>query len=321
MLRIHLTAEDLLKTRFADQPAPLLETGHAVAALQRRDPVFGTWRSSAAARLPRIARSLFELIPPSATSPLFLDPATAHLDEGLEMVQATPTAFVQRELRRLAGVRGPGLYLRSLAARDRGTWRDLDLALRAAHHHLVEEAWPRIVTGFHAELAWRSRLIAELGVQAALCTLHPSISWNGTVMQIQAPYDLDFYPGGAGLTLMPSLLWTGRAMVAPQPDGSVLINYPAITPLPLIGETTGNALGGLVGHTRAAILELLLIERTTTEIAGALGISAATVSGHTKVLRAAGLITTSRVGKSVLHSLTPLGTRLLSACHLPSRPR
>jgi DNA-binding transcriptional ArsR family regulator len=321
MLRIHLTAGDLLRTRFADQPAPLLETGLAVAALQRREPVFGTWRSSAAARLPRAARPLLELIPPSATSPLFLDPVTAHLGEGLEMVQATSSAFVRRELRRLAAVREPGPYLRSLAAGDRDTWRDLDLALRTAYHHLVEEAWPRIVIGFHAELTWRSRLIAELGVQAALCTLHPSISWNGTVMQIRAPYDLDFHPAGAGLTLMPSPLWTGRAMVAPHSDGSVLIVYPAMTPLPLIGEIgeiAGNALAGLLGHTRAAILELLLIEHTTSEIADQLGISAATVSGHTKVLRAAGLIVTSRAGKSVLHSLTPLGTRLLNACHSPS---
>lgn len=53
MLRIHLTADDLLKTRFADQPAPLVETGHAVAMLRRRNLVFGAWRSSAAARLPR----------------------------------------------------------------------------------------------------------------------------------------------------------------------------------------------------------------------------------------------------------------------------
>lgn len=317
MLRVHLTAEDLLKTRFADRPAPLVETMNAVAALQRRDPVFAIWRSSAAARLPRAARPLLELIPPSATAPLFLDPVTPHLSEGLEMVQAAPSAFVQRELRRLAAIREPGPYLRSLAARDRDTWRDLDRALRAAHHHLVAEAWPRILTGFHAELTWRSRLIADLGVQAALSTLYPGISWNGTVLQIQAPYDRDFYPSGAGLTLMPSPLWIGRAAVAPHPDGSVLIVYPAMTPLPLIGETTSNTLAALLGHTRAAVLGLLINERTTTQIAHELRISAATVSGHTTVLRAAGLIATARAGKSVLHSLTPLGARLLSTCHRP----
>ena len=31
MLRIHLTAEDLLKAKFADRPAPLIEIVHAVS--------------------------------------------------------------------------------------------------------------------------------------------------------------------------------------------------------------------------------------------------------------------------------------------------
>jgi DNA-binding transcriptional ArsR family regulator len=253
-------------------------------------------------------------------SPLFLDPVTARLDDGLEMVQAAPSAFVRHEVRRLAAFCPPGPYLRSLAARDRDTWRGLDLALRAAHRHLIEEAWPRILTSFHADLTWRSRLITEFGVQAALGALHPSISWDADVMQIQAPYDRDYRPAGAGLTLMPSPLWTGRAMVTTHPDGSLLVVYPAMTPLPLVGGTASGALGKLLGHTRAAILRLLLTEHTTTQIAEELEISAATVSGHTKVLRTTGLIATSRAGKSVLHALTPLGARLLSSCP-PAPPR
>jgi hypothetical protein len=53
MLRIHLIAEDLLKTRFASQPAPLVETGLAIAALKRREPLVGAWRRSAAAGFQR----------------------------------------------------------------------------------------------------------------------------------------------------------------------------------------------------------------------------------------------------------------------------
>jgi hypothetical protein len=167
MLRIHLTAEDLLKTRFASQPAPLVETGLAIAALKRREPLFGAWRRSAAARFPEAARPLLELIPPSATGPLFLDPVSADLAEGLELVQSAPDSLVTGELRRVAGSRPPGPWLRSLAARDRDTWRDLDRALRAAHRHLVEAAWPRMLSAFRSDLAWRARLIGEFGAQAA----------------------------------------------------------------------------------------------------------------------------------------------------------
>jgi DNA-binding transcriptional ArsR family regulator len=160
-------------------------------------------------------------------------------------------------------------------------------------------------------LAWRGRLIAEHGVEAALSTLHPAITWNGTVLQIDTPKEREFHPCGAGITLLPSMLWSGRPMIGPHPDGPTVIVYPAPTPLPLIDEAAGDPVGKLLGHTRAAVLRLTCRERTTTELASELGVSAATVSGHTKTLRRGGLIVTTRAGKAVLHSLTPLGGRLL----------
>lgn len=313
MLRVHLTAEDLLRTRFASQPAPLIELAHAVAALQRQDPVLGSWRRSAAARFPTAARPLLGLIPRSATGPLFLDPVSTGLAAGLDLVQQAPARLVRHELRRVLGSRPVPAWPRLLAAGDRETWRDLDRALRLAHDHLLCDAWPRVCSGFRAELAWRSRLIAELGVQAALSTLHPRISWSGTVLQIDAARELDVYPRGAGLTLLPSVLWTGRPMITDHPDGSTVVVYPALTPLPLIDAAAPDPLGELLGQTRAHVLRLAFRERTTTELARELGASAATVSGHTKTLRAAGLIVTARAGKAVLHSVTPLGDRLLQS--------
>jgi DNA-binding transcriptional ArsR family regulator len=311
MLRIHLTAADLLRTRFARQPAPLIEVGLAVAALQQHDPLFRSWRRTAQAGLPDSAEMLLGLIPPTATGPLFLDPVTVELNEGRELVQATPAPLVASYLPQSPAAAVP--CLRALATGDRQTWQDLDLALCAAHRHLIEAAWPRLLSGFRAELARRSRLIAELGVQAALSTLHPSISWSGDVLQISAPKRLDIRPDGAGLTLLPSVLWTGRAMVTRHADRSVVIVYPAMTPLPLIDEGTTDPLAELLGHTRAAVLKLALVERTTTDLARELSVSAATVSGHTKALRAAGLIVTIRAGKAVRHSVTPLGSQLLSS--------
>jgi DNA-binding transcriptional ArsR family regulator len=60
------------------------------------------------------------------------------------------------------------------------------------------------------------------------------------------------------------------------------------------------------------VLRLTCRERTTGELARELGVSAATVSAHTRTLRGAGLIVTARAGKAVLHSCTPLGDRLLA---------
>jgi DNA-binding MarR family transcriptional regulator len=311
MIRIFLTAEDLLRTRFASHPAPLIEVGHALAAMHRQEPSWGGWQRRAAASLPREARPLLELIPPTATGPLFLDPVSTSLAEGLDLVRRAPDAFVTAELQRTSGTSRPPSWVRLLAARDQESWRDLERALWLAYHHLLADDWPRVWSGFRSEITWRGRLIAEQGVRAALSALHPAISWDGSVLQIDTPRNLDFSPDGAGLTLLPSVLWTGGPQVGGHPDGSVVIVYPALTPLPLLEDAPADPLGGLLGRTRAAILLLAQADRTTTELAGELGISAASVSGHTKALRAAGLIVTTRAGKSVVHSLTPLGGRLL----------
>jgi len=318
VLRVHLTAEDLLRTRFAGQPAPLLEVSLALATLQRPDPVFSRWRRWAGAQLPARARPLLDLIPVSGTGPVFLDPVSTSLEEGLELVQRAPAVLVSEELERVFADRRRPSWVPLLAAHDRRTWLDLDRALRLAYCHLLQGDWTRVRGSFRSELAWRSRLIAELGVQAAVSTLHPRISWHGTILQIETPTELDLRPGGAGLTLVPSVMWTGRPMVTNHPDGSAVIVYPALTPLPLTDETTADPLAGLLGRTRAAVLRLAFRERTTTELARELGISAATVSGHTKTLRAAGLIVTTRAGKAVQHSVTPLGGRLLESAAGPA---
>lgn len=320
MIRVHLTAQDLLRTRFATHPAPLIEVGHALAALHRRDPVLANWRRAAATGFPRAAQPLLGLVPPSATGPLFLDPVSTSLGEGLDLVQSAPTSFVRAELDRVTGPRRPPPWVQNLADRDPEAWRDLDRALRLAYQHLLGANWPRVWSGFRAELAWRGRLIAERGVQTALSTLHPSISWSGPVLQIRALKDLELHPRGAGITLLPTVLWTGRPMIGDHPDGSTVIVYPALTPLPLIDEAAADPVSELLGRTRAAVLRLTCRDRTTTELASELGVSAATVSAHTKTLREAGLIVTSRAGKAVLHSLTPLGGRLLEGAAPAARP-
>jgi DNA-binding transcriptional ArsR family regulator len=313
VLRIHLTAEDLLRIKFAAQPAPLIEVSTALAMLQRQDPGFAAWRRWAAAHLPAKARPLLELVPPTATGPLFLDPSSPSLPEALELVQRAPPEFVTAELDRVFAARPPTSFARRLAGRDREAWSDLRNALRLTHARLLENAWPQICAGFRAEVVWRGQVITDHGVRAAMSALHPLVSWDGPVMQIGIATEWDAWPRGCGLTLLPSLLWAGRPLVSWHIDGSVLIIYPALTPLPLIGEVTGDPLARLLGGTRAALLRLALQERTTSQLARELGVSAATVSSHTKTLRSAGLIVTVRAGKAVLHSVTPLGDRLLES--------
>lgn len=148
----------------------------------------------------------------------------------------------------------------------------------------------------------------------ALAGVYPGSRWTGTTLEVDVPEESEHAPAGRGLTLLPSPFWTGRPMIGTHSDGSMLLLYPSLTPLPLVGPEPAGALAAPLGRTRAAALEVLVEHRTTTEPAADLGISAA--SAHAKTLRAAGLVVTRPTGKAVSHVTTPLGPRLPS----PRRP-
>ncbi|MGW1094189.1 ArsR/SmtB family transcription factor [Streptomyces sp. NPDC002455] len=78
-------------------------------------------------------------------------------------------------------------------------------------------------------------------------------------------------------------------------------------------EPGRQALSALLGPTRAAVLLIVADQpdSTTNALAEGIGVSAATISHHTAVLRSSGLITTRRSGGSVHHSLAVPGEVLL----------
>lgn len=317
MLRIHFTAQDVLRVRFAGNPAPLMELCLALATAQRTalDPSFARWRHTIRSTLPSAARPILELVPASATGPMFLDPVSQGLDDGLDTVLSSPAGFVRNELRRVCAVdRTVTPWITDLARRDAAAWHALDHALRAGHTSVLEPVWSRVCASFDGDLAWRSRLIAEEGLHAMFAGLYPGNRWQGSTLCIDKPTDAEVHLGGRGLTLLPSAFWPGPPTFGVYPDGSALMVYPALTALPLVEEpgSRPDALSALLGPTRAAVLQALTGGRTTSEISRALGISLATASEHARTLRSAGLITTRRTGKSVMHRCTALGTRLLN---------
>jgi len=317
MLRIHFTAEDLMRVKFAEAPAPLMELGLALSALSRRvvHPVFVRWQRTTAHSLPTAARPLLELLPPSGLGPLFLDPISDGLDDGLDTVLSTPTPFLRRELQRITRAGQPVTpWLRLLSDRDREAWQVLERAVRAGYGEVVAGSWERLQTAFHAEVAWRASLWGTRGIAETLASMVPGSSWRGAVWEIERRTSHDVHLSGRGLTLLPSAFWSAGPLVGTYPDGTALLVYAGLTPLPLIGEPRAtDPLGNLLGRTRASVLEALAGQRTTGQLAHALGISLASASEHTRTLREAGLVSTVRAGKEAWHCCTALGTQLLRA--------
>ncbi|MFD7655980.1 ArsR/SmtB family transcription factor [Actinosynnema sp. NPDC059797] len=179
--------------------------------------------------------------------------------------------------------------------------------------------WPNILRHLRAEREGRSRVAMNRGVELLLSTLHPKADWTAPVLEVPGGPERDVHLDGRGLVLVPSLFLTGRCAVLLDPVGAdrpVLVF--AATPdveqaahLWRVGGGGNNALGALMGQTRAAALQALAESCTTGELAERLGISSAGASQHASVLRQAGLITTRRNRHAVLHTLTSLGAALL----------
>lgn len=163
-------------------------------------------------------------------------------------------------------------------------------------------------------------VLAAGGHQALFDTLHQHLRWRRDGLE-QPCFDWEYDLGGSGLLLMPSAFWTGpplfmagdgvrlqsALLYAAQPNGQAADPDAG----PLAGEAENDNLATLIGPTRAVVLRALAEPRGTADLARAVGISPASASEHAKVLRNAYLIETRREGRSVRHSLTPLGRTML----------
>lgn len=92
-----------------------------------------------------------------------------------------------------------------------------------------------------------------------LAGLHPGSRWRESTLEIPVAREAEYRPEGGGVLLLPSAQWTGEPLCGPMPDGSLLLLYPALTPLPYLPEDTpapgadpDEPVAALLGRTRSA---------------------------------------------------------------------
>jgi DNA-binding transcriptional ArsR family regulator len=314
LTRVRFSPDDLLLTRFAEAPAPLVEASAGLLEMRRRPAVLSRWVVRARLAFPASARPLLDLIPPSLPSPGFVDPPVPDLGEALEIVRATPVPVLAQEVPACwPGSGRPPSWLRALAAGDPEAMAIVVRGLRDFYLTCVAPQWPHIVATFRADVADRIGVLATGGLAEVLGTLHETLVWRDNSLERYwrtGDCSLD----GLGVQLLPSALWTGPPLFSdhpPQAGGNALI-YAARRPVAADDTGQPGNLAGLLGHTRAAVLRALRTPRSTTELAACVGTSAPSASEHATALRASGLVQTVRRGRGVNHSLTPLGRSLLN---------
>jgi DNA-binding transcriptional ArsR family regulator len=321
MLRIHFSSEDFARTTIAATADPLWEILLSLHMLQSREGelVYGRWRRQARANLPAVVRLMLELAPPTGYSPDFLTPpgGRADLDEALDAMLSTPRRRIRADLTYLASRQATTSWTRRLARADRGTMRLLGDAARSYHDTAIAPFWSPMRKLVAADRTRRGEQLVSAGVDGLLSDLHPRSRWDSPVLQIMDFADTDVHLEGRGLTLVPSYFcWQAPTKLRDRDLPPVLV-YPIahrpgeLDPARSTDQPRLAALVALLGRTRATALDVLTTARTTSQLATACRISIATASHHAAVLREASLISSRRVGGSVVHEVTTLGAHLL----------
>ncbi|WP_020671572.1 ArsR/SmtB family transcription factor [Amycolatopsis nigrescens] len=340
VLRIVFSGADLGRVRVA-AAHPTWELVLAINSMQ--SPVlpaeYRSWRTrmralgrtGRARRLPLAAA----LARPGGSFPDFLTPQIDEGDVGdvnahYATMLSLPKAGLRADLARTFRRAPAPPWARRL--HEHGRLDGLVGVLRDCHAIAVGPVWREVHRRVEADRAVRARQLVEHGVDHLLSTLHPSIRWRNPVLEADYPVDRTIDLGGRGLTVLPAHFCWGAPVTLLDPERPPTLVYPALKedvlsvrsgrnpadPTDPAGPD-GKALGKLLGATRARLLAELAVAGSTTRLAARLDVSQAAVSQHTGVLRNAGLLTTSRVGQAVQHSLTPLGRELLRGGWSPSR--
>jgi len=318
VLRINFTEPDLARIRLADEPDPMWEALLSLHQLQETRPAqrYAAWRRRVAGRIDREMRPLLALAPPRGYSPDFLTPEAGGggIEAGLDALRRTPAETFHADLSVLAGYQSYTGRFRALADGDRAAARRLADQLGRYHDLALRPYWMKIRGAVGATRLSHAKELAGGGLDRLFTGLHHSVRWDGRVLEVHGfAVEREIRLSGRGLRLVPSYFCRQAPIVLRDQDRPPVLVYP-IDPdrtMPAVRRSCDGPLAALIGRTRAAILAATEDGCTTTELARRLNISPATASHHTSILRDAGLITTIRMGPSVLHTLHPKGQLLL----------
>ncbi|WP_043266162.1 DUF5937 family protein [Streptomyces sp. CT34] len=322
-LDLHFGADDLLRIRFAI--SPLCETHEALRTLRRADRhgYHLPWLRRMRERVAGLDLSPVWLFMPSRRpgyTPDFLgrppDVPLADFAAELARLRTTEPTLARAEMAKsLACMPGAAESARgraALADPERAI-QELADATERAWHALLAPDWPRLRALLDAEIAYRSRQLADGGLRRLFADLHPRLSWSDGTLTVRTRTDLAQMQDldGRGVLLLPSVFVWPDVVSGFDPPWQPTVIYPARGIGGLWqGPAADPALARLLGANRAAVLAALDAPATTSALAHRLGLAASSVSAHLSVLREAGLLTSRRHGHQVLYERTPLGLAL-----------
>ncbi|MEW9528198.1 ArsR/SmtB family transcription factor [Microbispora sp. NPDC049125] len=315
MIRIEVTSQDVMASRFAI--SPLVETLHALWVLAGKAEA-GYWRSWA----DRMREPYGELKEPGLRALVALmrrggynadwvaPPPTgvnSRFEEEIAAVRTTPLAQAREEIsRNLHGLPPPPPDVMATLDDPRLVGMVAD-GLEVLWREVIAPHWPRFRAILQREILQRAGRLAAYGWAAALDDMRPHLRWNGGHIESQSASEEKHRLDGRGLLFIPSV-FAAKAIPYLESNWPYALVYPARGVAAPLSAPRG--LSTLIGRTRARVLMELRTPATTTQLAALLAQSVSTVGGHLTALRDAGLVTGTRAGRGVLYHRTELGDAL-----------
>lgn len=324
VVRIAVGGDGLARSRFAI--SPLWELVHALRSLAGNPP------RDRFAVLPWVRRhreryqalrhqvdidAVLALQPPGYGADFLSPPPVGiatSLDDQLATVRATPLVQARTEIDQALRL-GPPVapQTRSLLTDPTVTDRLADVLTRCWDELLATD-WPQLRAILERDVIHRAGRLAAGGWQAALADVHPRLRWrDGRIELLRWPQP-DGDLAGRGLVLMPSVFIGSGLALGLEPPWPPTLVYLARGAAALWSanstSSSRHALDKLLGQSRASILTMLDEPASTTQLVSLLGLTLGSIGHHLAVLHAAGLVTKTRAGRSVLYHRTPVGDAL-----------
>lgn len=172
------------------------------------------------------------------------------------------------------------------------------------------ETWQRVRVQLAADARHKTDLLRRKGLAEAVAAVSSAVSLEetGTAVVVDKLSSGRTSAAGSGLTFLPTAFGWPHLIALHAPGWQPVVQYPVGSPEPSGGapsvETVKLRLEAVAHPMRMRLCRSLARgEYSTSELADTCGITAPEVSRHLSVIRKAGLLTTRRRGRYVLHQL------------------
>ncbi|MET7291379.1 DUF5937 family protein [Streptomyces griseoloalbus] len=218
---------------------------------------------------------------------------------------------LRRRSLELAAARGPRqvLFTERLLADPPRIRAWLRQFLRDCDEAFFAETWSRLRHQLAADARRKTDLLRHKGLAEALAAVSPAVTLDETGDRITVDKLADgrTATGDGGLLLIPTSLGWPHLMVLHRFAWQPVLHYPVGSPelaAPPTVEQLALRMTALSHPVRMHMCrDLARSAYTTSELAQVHGMTAPEISRHLSVLKKAGLITTRRRGRYVLHQL------------------